>query len=302
LLKKLEILLNTQIKRALTVGGQSLRRYAVQVKLFDRQFGPDALDSVPNAPGVYRFWSADEILYVGRAKSLKRRLTQYRTAGRRRKHRRMRAVVAQSERFTFEICPSHLEACLLEIRLIQALKPKLNIAGTFSAIYPYVGVGTGGAYLQFAYTTRPEALTDFKYFGAFRSRDICGEAYFALMRLLCFLGHPEPRRAKDVKLPRGSHVQAFRQLPEAWREAWQDFFAGRSRQALSDLSVALLEKTDARAAAAAVEEDLTALALFWREEARALSAAIETTNYAGPYPVPQAERDPLFLLWRANPA
>lgn len=269
------------------------------MKLFDRQFGSEALESVPNAPGVYRFLNGEEVLYIGRAKSLRRRLTQYRTAGRRRKHKRMRAVVTQADRFTFETCASHLDACLLEIRLIQTLKPRLNIASTFSEIYPYIGVGVGGTYLRFAYTTRPESLADFRYFGVFRSRDVCGEAYFALMRLLSYLGHAETRRAK---LPRGSHVHTFRQLPESWRGLWQDFFAGRSRQALSDLSVALLEKADARAAAAAIEEDLATLALFWRDEARALNAAMEATKYAGPYPVPQAERDPLFMLWRAKGA
>jgi hypothetical protein len=269
------------------------------VKLFDRQFGEAALDAVPTSPGVYRFWSGDDVLYVGKAKNLRRRLSQYRMAGRRRKHRRMRQVVMQAERFTFETCATDLEACLLEVRLIQSLKPKLNVASTFSAMYPYLGICTGGAYLRFAYTSRPHLLAGYDFFGVFRSRDVCGEAYFSLMRLLTYVGHPEPRRQSDVKLPRGSYAHTFRKLPPEWLALWRDFFAGKSKDALTELSLALLEKSGARAAAADVEQDLAALALFWREEALTLRAAIDATRYSGPYPVPQIDRDPLFLTWRA---
>lgn len=267
---------------------------------FDSKFGAETLASVPGTPGVYHFWQGDDVIYIGRAKNLKRRLGQYRSAGRRRKHRRMRTVVAKSERLTFEVCATHLDACLLEIRLIQSLKPKLNIVGTYSAIYPYIGVGSVNGYLQFALTNRPEITDDIKYFGAFRSRDISGVAYFALMRLFTYIGHLETRRNKNRKLPKGTHHHVFRRLPVTWIPLWQDFFDGRSRLALNALSEALLESVDARAASSKVEEDLTALAVFWQTEANCLRKAIDVTNYAGSYPVPQVERDPLFLLWRAN--
>ena len=55
------------------------------MRLFDQRFGVDFLAGVPTAPGVYRFLdAAGALLYVGKAGSLRRRLAQYRTAGRKK--------------------------------------------------------------------------------------------------------------------------------------------------------------------------------------------------------------------------
>jgi excinuclease UvrABC nuclease subunit len=64
------------------------------VRSFDRKFGDDFLTGVPAEPGVYRFYGPeDALLYVGKARNLRRRLAQYRTTGRRKKGRKRRALI-----------------------------------------------------------------------------------------------------------------------------------------------------------------------------------------------------------------
>jgi excinuclease ABC subunit C len=57
------------------------------VRSFDRKFGAKFLESLPGSPGVYLVYDQqDELIYVGKAINLKRRLSQYRNIMRRKKH------------------------------------------------------------------------------------------------------------------------------------------------------------------------------------------------------------------------
>src|SRR5437870_13711543 len=69
------------------------------VRNFDRKFGAEFLESLPGSPGVYLIYDQqDELIYVGKAKNLKRRLSQYRNTLRRETHRRMRGIVKDADR------------------------------------------------------------------------------------------------------------------------------------------------------------------------------------------------------------
>lgn len=267
--------------------------------IFDRKFGGEVLASLPLAPGVYRFANASgETIYVGKSKCLRRRLAQYRLATSQKKHRRMRKVVRLASSLTWEQTPSHLDACLLEVRLIQQLRPTLNISGAFCFLYPYLGVHAGDGVVRLTMTSRPELLPEFAFHGAFRSREVCGEAFFSLMRLLTFVGHRQKIKKGALKLPRGSYVFAFRRLPENWGYLWSEFLCGASKMALSELVLRLLESVDARARAETIQAELDALVRFWKEEVLPLKEALQVTGYKGSYPVPQTDRDPLFIQAR----
>jgi excinuclease ABC subunit C len=270
-----------------------------RVRIFDRKFGADFLATIPREPGIYRLYdAAGGLLYVGKARDLRRRLAQYRTARRTRKDRKRRALVRSADRIEWQVCASELEASLTEIGLIQALRPRRNVAGAFPFLYPFVGIQVDGADTRFCLTTSPEAFAAFELHGAFRSRDVTREAFFALMRLLRFVGHPTARRPRHrLGVPRHSHVCTFRRLPRDWPALWSALLRGASRVALEQLALRLLEYDGACARSAAIHADLKAVERFFDDEASTLARAITTTGYGG-YPVPQRERDALFLRYR----
>jgi excinuclease ABC subunit C len=269
------------------------------VRLFDRKFGPGFLAGVPSAPGVYRLYdAAGALLYVGKARDLRRRLAQYRTTRRIAKDRKRRALVGAAARIAWDVCASELEAGLQEVRLIQALRPRENVAGAFPFLYPFVGLRVEGRDAHFCLTTAPAAFPAFDFHGAFRSREVTGEAFFSLMRLLRFVGHPVDRRRRHrLGTAPHSYLFGFRRLPGEWPPLWDRLLRGASREALESLSLRLLEHAGARARSREVQDDLRAVRRFFDEEASALAAARTFTGYAG-YPVPQRERDGLFLRYR----
>lgn len=269
------------------------------MRIFDRKFGVEFLAGVPREPGIYRMYdAAGALIYVGKARNLRRRLAQYRTTRRAKKDRKRRALVRLAERIEWQVCASELEASLTEIGLIQALRPRRNVAGAFPFLYPFIGIHVDGADTRFCLTTSPGAFAAFELHGAFRSREVTGDAFFALMRLLRFIGHPIARRPRDrVSVPRHSHVYVFRRLPRDWSELWTALLRGASRVALEQLSLRLLEYDGACARSAAIHADLRAVARFFDDEASALAKAITATGYVG-YPVPQRDRDALFLRYR----
>jgi hypothetical protein len=270
------------------------------VRLFDRKFGADFLSNVPSAPGVYHLYdAAGVLLYVGKARDLRRRLGQYRATGRIKKDRKRRALVQAAARIDWQVCESELDALLTEIRHIQALAPQKNVAGAFPFLYPFIGIRADGGDVCFCLTTTPEAFAAFGLHGAFRSRAVTREAFFALVRLLRLVGHAV--RLDRARLPRYSHAYTFRRLAPDSADMWADLLRGVSRRALVDLSLRLLEHPGARARSTAVEEDLRAVGRFFDEEAAPLAAAIAATGHLG-HPVAQRDVDALFLRFAATAA
>lgn len=268
------------------------------MRAFDRKFGARFLDAVPRRPGVYRLYdAAGTLLYVGKAADLRRRLAQYRTTRRVKRDGKRRALVTAAARIAWDVCASETEAALLELRLIQSLRPRANVAGAFPFLYPFIGLRADAHETHFCLTTTPGAFETFELHGAFRSRRVTGEAFFALMRLLRFVGHlaPRPRRAR-MPAPY-SYVFAVRRLPGDWPALCGRLLRGVSRDALEDLALRLVEQAGARARRAEVQQHLDAVRRFFAEEAAPLAAAIAATGYAR-YPVPQHERDALLLRHR----
>jgi len=87
-------------------------------------------DELPNAPGVYLFRGPnDEVLYIGTATDLRRRVRQYFTAGERRS--RVREMVALAHRVDHVRCAHPLEAEVRELRLLGAHQPRYNRRSKF---------------------------------------------------------------------------------------------------------------------------------------------------------------------------
>ncbi len=275
------------------------------LKRFDRKFGAGLLDELPATPAVYLFKDADgEVLYAGKAKNVRRRLQTYRNASRRKAHRKMRALVREAATLEVRLQPSERDALLAENQLIRSLRPRYNVDGAYSFLYPAIGIATRRGQALFCFTTRIDAFAglEMRWHGTFRSRHRTREAFEALISLLGRLGHPEPRsRTRDLPRVRGSRIVALRRV-ESLLPGIEQLLAGRSPEGLRDLSSRLLEKPDARAEAAEVGEDLRTLETFFRRDAQRLRRVLQAAGRTGSY-ASQDERDALFIAFdRSDPS
>ncbi|WP_087065397.1 excinuclease ABC subunit UvrC [Intestinibacillus massiliensis] len=131
--------------------------------------------SLPYAPGVYIMKNAaGQVIYVGKAKALKNRVTSYfqSPAGMTPKTRRM---VSQIDDFDIIVTESEFEALVLENSMIKKYKPKYNILLKDDKGYPYVKVTTSRPYPEFSIVSRPEADAD-RYFGPYSGRRAARQA------------------------------------------------------------------------------------------------------------------------------
>ena len=86
----------------------------------------DEVRRLPDAPGVYRMYGEDgEVLYVGKARSLKKRVAQY--AQGRAHSQRLQHMVGLTRSMEFVTTQTETQALLLESNLIKALKPRFNV-------------------------------------------------------------------------------------------------------------------------------------------------------------------------------
>ena len=273
------------------------------VNPFDRKFGEDRLKALPAAPGVYLFKDDHgAVLYAGKAKDVRRRLQGYRNATRRKAHRKMRALVRAASSLEVRLQPSEREALLLENELIRTLRPRYNVDGAFSFLYPAIGIGQRGSQALLGFTTGPDAWRELGlcWHGVYRSRRRARDAFDALVGLLAFLAHPEPRsRLPHVPRPRGTRLVAFRRLDQDLFAAIGRLLAGESPAAVEELSLRLLEKADARNEAERVEADLRRVAAFFRSDLSKLRNALRAAGRSGCF-VTQGERDALFLAQRGS--
>ncbi|HXS17024.1 MAG TPA: GIY-YIG nuclease family protein [Polyangiaceae bacterium] len=267
-------------------------------ELFDKKFGADFLNGVPLCPGIYRYLGAlGEVLYVGKAKNLRRRLSNYRLATRKKRHRKMRTLVRVATRLEIEPVATEQEALLLEGELIRSLRPPYNVDGAYEFLYPSIGVGSWDKHVLLCATTQPERYDELplSFYGCFRSRPRVVNAFEALTELLSLLGH----REKTSRLPsaprlRGSRLVGFRQVPAAVQELIPSFFAGDDGRLPGVLARLLLAHPRARRNAADVQEHLKTLLHFFETDAARLRNALDVLGRPVEH-VPRQERDALFI-------
>ncbi len=96
--------------------------------------------TLPKDPGVYRFLGKDDtILYVGKAKNLKNRLSSY-FGNKKHQHNKTKALVKNADRFEYTIVETEQDALLLECTLIKKFQPRYNVMLKDGKTYTYICV------------------------------------------------------------------------------------------------------------------------------------------------------------------
>ena len=228
--------------------------------------------TLPNGPGVYRMLDArGDVLYVGKAKSLKKRLPAYTKPS--ALSARLQRMVALTRGLEVVTTASDVEALLLECNMIKRHRPPFNIVLRDDKSFPYIYLGKASAAQPFPRIGRHRGAKrkDCDYFGPFASSGAVNETLAALLRAFPLRSCPDSifnhrtrpclqYQIKRCAAPCVGRIDApdYAQLLEQARE----FLAGRS-DAIQDQLKAAMAAVSERLEfeqAAAIRDRLKALA------------------------------------------
>ena len=135
---------------------------------------------IPEEPGVYRFFNSDDkVIYVGKAKNLKNRLTTYFGSNLAQKTYRM---VHEAVRVDWTIVATELEALALEFSWIKQFQPAYNVQFKDDKSYPYLAISLNDEYPRI-FITRKDKRPGLKYFGPYTNAWALRNTYEVLLKV-----------------------------------------------------------------------------------------------------------------------
>jgi excinuclease ABC subunit C len=208
--------------------------------------------TLPDSPGVYRMLNAkDEVLYVGKANSLKKRVTAYTRPD--THPYRIQRMISETAGMIFVDCASETEALLLEANLIKKLKPRYNVLFRDDKSFPNILLRNDHAYPQILKHRGARSIPGF-YFGPFAAAGAVNATLNTLQRAFLlrscsdavFENRTRPCLLHQIK--RCSAPCVGRIDDEAYRalvEQAKDFLTGKSRAIQEELAHRMHEASDA---------------------------------------------------------
>ncbi len=177
------------------------------------RFGADFFRAVPERPGVYLMSTArDGVLYVGKAKNLRRRLGSYRAGTADRFSSKLTRLLLRVERIDWDECPDESAALNRERELIRALRPRFNTIGVRPPKAWFIAWRQPKDTLTLALDESPASWPNVH--GPFV---FVRPAFTALLRSLWLELHPG---ASVSELP--SRLLACWSGPTRWNAAWSE--------------------------------------------------------------------------------
>ncbi|MGD9477037.1 excinuclease ABC subunit UvrC [Shinella sp. G-2] len=201
---------------------------------------------LPNSPGVYRMFNADgDVLYVGKARSLKKRVTNY--AQGRGHSNRITQMIRQTANMEFVTTRTETEALLLEANLIKRLRPRFNVLLRDDKSFPYILV-TGDTRAPAIFKHRGARSRKGDYFGPFASAGAVGRTINSLQRAFLlrtctdsvFETRTRPCLLYQIKRCSGPCTHEIRDADyaELVQEA-KDFLSGKSQKVKAHMAEAM---------------------------------------------------------------
>ena len=141
--------------------------------------------NLPEKPGSYQYYDDEgTIIYVGKAKNLKRRVSSY--FNKEQQNRKTAMLVSKIRNITYTVVNSEEDALLLENSLIKQYKPRYNVLLKDDKTYPYIAVSN--EYLPRIFKTRHRERRGATYYGPYSHLP----TMYALLDLCQRLYHPRP--------------------------------------------------------------------------------------------------------------
>ena len=139
------------------------------------------LANLPNSPGIYQMLGEnDEVLYVGKAKNLKKRVPSYFSAAQR--DTKTLALVRNIARVEVTIARGENEALLLECNLIKKHRPRYNVLFRDDKSYPYIKITNEHPYPRLDFYRGP-IKKDARYFGPYPSASAVRETIHLMQKV-----------------------------------------------------------------------------------------------------------------------
>jgi excinuclease ABC subunit C len=147
----------------------------------DLAFRPKTSE-IPTEPGVYRWFDKNgRVLYVGKAKNLRARLSSY-FAPLESLHSRTRRMVTTATDVQWTIVKSEYEALQLEFHWIKEFNPPFNVVFKDDKSYPYLAISMADAVPR-AFITRNRDISGLKYFGPYTNSWAIRETLDTLLKV-----------------------------------------------------------------------------------------------------------------------
>jgi excinuclease ABC subunit C len=242
----------------------------------------DVVRNLPLSPGVYRMLNATgEVLYVGKARALKNRVSNYTQLA--RMPNRIQRMVAQTRSMEIVVTHTEADALLLEANLIKRFRPPYNVLLRDDKGFPYIALREEHGFAQI-HKHRGARVKNSHYYGPFASATAvnrtlntlqkvfllrsCSDSYFANRSRPCLL-----YQIKRCSAPCTGRISS-EDYDELVREA-KTFLAGKSQDIQKRLATQMQAASDALEfeQAAAFRNRLRALTYVQQEQGMSAGSA-----------------------------